>query len=404
VDVTIRPITSDEVPAFLEEEARAFGADAVEGAAERFLEQVDLSRTSAAFDGDTMIGTAATHTFDVTIPGDVAPMGGLAMVSVRPSHTRRGVLRSMMRAHFDDVMNRDELLSGLWASESSIYGRFGYGSAIARHDVEIDVGRARLRSGDSDDVVRMVPPEEAARLLPDIYEQRRLDRSGMLSRSEAWWRLARLLDLPEQRGGASSRRYAIALRGGSPVGYVTYRQRADRSSGAPSGSTSVVELIGDGAAQVALWKFLASIDLFPDISWWNAPVDDPISWMAADVRGVSMKIGDSLWVRPMDVIKCLERRRYRTTGRLVLGVSDGTLPGNAGNYRLVVDTDGVAMCERTPESAEVSLDVAALGGLYMGGRSAKQLAWAGLVTGSPEAVRLLDELMAWDPPWCPEAF
>jgi predicted acetyltransferase len=404
MDITIRPITSDEVVTFRTVLSQAFGGDPSEGGEERFVEQVDLSRTYAAFDGDEMIGTAAAFTFEATIPGGVAPMSGLTMVSVRPTHRRRGVLRSMMEAHFADVDARSEPLSSLWASESVIYGRFGYGDAVMRHDVTVDVQRAALRDAGSGDIVRMISADEAADLLPDIYERRRLDRPGMLSRSEPWWRVRKLYDGTETSEGASSKRHAVAFRNGAPVGYVTYRQKSKWDDWLPAGTTNVVELIGDPPAQVALWRFLASIDLFPNISWWNAPVDDPISWLATDVRGVSAKVADSLWVRLMDVARCLEMRSYRAPGRLVLGITDASRPENAGAYELVVDDGRTGSCSPTTDPADVELDVSTLGALYMGGRNPVPMATVGLIKGAPDDIRLLGHLMAWDPPWCPEVF
>ena len=67
--------------------------------------------------------------FDLTVPGGELPTAGVTVVGVLPTHRRRGVLRSLMRAQLDDAHERGEPLAALWASEESIYGRFGYGLA-----------------------------------------------------------------------------------------------------------------------------------------------------------------------------------------------------------------------------------------------------------------------------------
>ena len=74
-------------------------------------------------------------------PGSVlagaAAAAGLTVVGVRPTHRRRGILRGMMRAQLDDVHQRGEPVACLWASEDTIYGRFGYGLASLSGDLDI---------------------------------------------------------------------------------------------------------------------------------------------------------------------------------------------------------------------------------------------------------------------------
>lgn len=52
-------------------------------------------------------------------------MGGVTGTGVIATHRRRGLLRSMMQAMFDDALARGEAVSELSASEGSIYARFG---------------------------------------------------------------------------------------------------------------------------------------------------------------------------------------------------------------------------------------------------------------------------------------
>src|SRR5690606_25047422 len=91
-----------------------------------------------------MVGTAASFDFELTVPGGVVPMAGLTMVSVRTSHRRRGILRAIIEAHLDDVRDRGEPLSGLWASEAAIYQRFGYGVAAESYALRCDANAARV--------------------------------------------------------------------------------------------------------------------------------------------------------------------------------------------------------------------------------------------------------------------
>ena len=57
------------------------------------------------------------------------PAGGVTVVGVLPTHRRRGVLTAMMQAQLEDCRARGDVVAYLWASEATIYGRFGYGLA-----------------------------------------------------------------------------------------------------------------------------------------------------------------------------------------------------------------------------------------------------------------------------------
>lgn len=229
-----------------------------------------------------------------------------------------------------------------------------------------------------------------------------------LVRSEAWWRERRFLEAPFARGGASRRRHVLAVRaeggaGPTPVGYLQYRQRAGFTDGLPSGSLEIVELCGaDLRAEATLWHFALRADLFPRVTWWNAPVDDPLPWLLADPRRVKRRPADTLWLRIDDVPAALAARRYGADGALRL-VVDGAA------WELAVSDQGHGRCAAAAAGAsappELRLSVPALGSLYLGGFRASQLLRAGLVNGAPDAIALADRMFASPiAPWCPEVF
>ena len=104
---------------------------------ERFSRLMPFDRMHAAWDGDKIVGGAGSFPFPLSVPGGTLPCAGTTVVGVAPTHRRRGVLTSMMRAHLDDVHERGEPIAALWASEETIYGRFGYGRAAFAGEVAI---------------------------------------------------------------------------------------------------------------------------------------------------------------------------------------------------------------------------------------------------------------------------
>ena len=116
---------------------------------ERFAKNLPIERMHACREDGVTVGGAGAFPFELTVPGAVVPTAGVTVVGTFPTHRRRGVLRAMMRAQLDDVHARGEPLALLWASEDTIYGRFGYGMAsqCARGlDPEASTRRSRGRS------------------------------------------------------------------------------------------------------------------------------------------------------------------------------------------------------------------------------------------------------------------
>ncbi len=405
MDLTVRPIEESEFDTFRAKIARGFGGDLNPKDDPVFFRKIiEFDRTVAAFDGDEMVGTGGAFSFDLTVPGAALPMGGTTIISVQPTHRRRGVLRAMMKAHLDDVRRRGEPLAGLWASDSAIYGRFGYGLATDLHQVKLDAGAIEFSGDPPAGEVRLVEPGESRAKMETVYERIRPARPGMLSRSDAWWNGRMMYDPEHCRRGCSAKRFAVYTSPAGVDGYAVYRQK-DKWDDFPEGEVQVSELMAaTPEAHEALWRYLTRIDLFPRIEYWNLPVDDELPWRVVETRRVRRYVCDALWIRLIDIPKALEGRSYRAEGRIVLGVHDPYMPDNEGRYLLEAGPDG-AKCSMTSDDADLELDVNALGALYLGGRSISTLARAGWVHGEPELLATAGVLFAWDPqPWCPEIF
>ena len=397
----IRPITDDEVLAFRATLLNAFGSDADvdPGGDDQQRALVAPGQAWAAFDDHTMVGTAATYNLEISVPGGGAlPMAGLTMVCVRPSHRRRGLLRQLIQRHFDDARERRVPVSGLWASEASIYGRFGYG--LAAFCEAYDIANAHtLRVADrAFDDLEWIDEPRAREVLPPIYARAIANRPGALRRTDVWWRERRFLETAWARGGASKRRNIIARRGSELVGYVQFRQRGKFTAGQPDGQVEIVELIGlDARAEATLWKLALAVDLFPTVTWWNAPADDPLPWLVDDFRRIKRRRGDNLWLRIEDVPATLERRTYAADGVLHIAAGDST-------FELAVEA-GRARCTPSKRAADLTCSMQALATLFLGCTTATQLARAERVRGERAALVRADQMFATElAPWCPEVF
>src|SRR5437764_11366565 len=114
-----------------------FGGPPTEEQLERFTQVLPVERMHAAFEDGEIVGGAGAFPFELSVPGGSLRCGGVTVVGVYPTHRRRGVLRAMMDAQLADIHERGEPIAALWASEDTIYGRFGYGLAAWMGEVSI---------------------------------------------------------------------------------------------------------------------------------------------------------------------------------------------------------------------------------------------------------------------------
>jgi len=406
----IRPVTEDELPAFVAAGHVAFSEEMTPARLEAIRAITEIDRTLAAFEAGRVVGTAAAGSWELTVPGPaIVPTATVTAVAVLPTHRRQGVLTSLMARQLDDVADRGEAVAVLTASESIIYGRFGYGLATWAAGFAIERLHAGLtRPVDAGGRVVMLDKDEAPKRIPDLYDELRRSCVGALSRPPGWW-LDYFRDPEDQRDGASPRFYALhESDAGEADGFVSYRVKRNwRDEGVAAGDTQVYELHGSSpAVRAALWQFCLGVDLTATLSCANAPVDEPLRWMLSDPRRFRVTaVSDWLWARLVDIPGALGGRRYASPGRLVLDVTDSFKPHNAGRYELVGGPDG-AECRRTRAEPDLTMSVADLGALYLGGVGCTALARAGRIEEhAPGALAAGDGLfMTAEAPWCATEF
>jgi predicted acetyltransferase len=149
-------------------------------------------------------------------------------------------------------------------------------------------------------------------------------------------------------------------------------------------------------ATAGIWRYLLDVDWMERVQAELLPIDHPLFLLLAQPRRMRFRVGDSLWLRLVDVGGALAARSLE--GDVVLEVADAFCPWNAACYSL----NGA----KTTEDADLSLDVADLATVYLGGFTFAQLQRAGLVQEvTPGAIARADAAFRSDrAPWCPEIF
>jgi len=378
-----------------------FGPVPPDDVVDRWIGLVGADRMHAAFEDGEVVGGAGAFTFDLSVPGATLPCAGVTVVGVYPTHRRRGILRAMMRAQLDDVHERGESIAALWASEETIYGRFGYGLAGWCGEVNIPRDRGSFAQPlERRGRVRAVTLDEAVELFPPVWEAFRAQRPGVFARTETWWR-ERTLRTPEDQKATPKRLVALEL-DGSVQAYAVYKTTAGFEGFVSNAKLEVVEAIGaTPQATAEIWRYLLDVDWMGTISAALIPLDHPLFLLLANPRRARYLRWDSLWMRLVDVGAALSGRSYAGDGSIVLEVRDAFCPWNEGRWKLEGGT-----AERTEAAPELALDVDALGSAYLGAVSFAELHDALRVEELVEgAVARADAVFGWRPlPWCPEIF
>jgi len=403
VDVDVRPCSSvEELRNALNAISHYFGHENQLEDAERFAKWIEVERMHAAFDGNRIIGGAGAFTFRMSVPGGaLIPAAGITVVGVLPTHRRRGVLTSLMREQLEDCRARGDFAAYLWASEGTIYGRFGYGLASRMGDISLAKDRARFAVPfEARGTVRIVDLAEAARTFPPLYDQVVAQRPGTFVRTKEWWETRKLFDDPARRQGGPKNLVLLEL-DGKPAGYAIYNVKQDWVSGFSKGVVNLVEVVAPTPeASRELWRWLFDFDWTSEFNADLLPLDHELFMLVAEPRRMQFKINDGVWVRLIDVGQALSARTYND-GEIVLELEDAFMPENAGRWR--VTSSGA---QRTDDAADLRLDITGLGSVYLGG-----FTFRALVRGSraqeltDSAADRADALFRTNTePWCPEIF
>ena len=356
------------------------------------------------------ISTCGVYSRTLTVPGGTVPVAAVTVVTVHPSYRRRGLLTEMMKHQLNDVHERgEEPVALLWASESGIYGRFGYGQAgpqvrlsgktkTTSFRPDVDLGSGSVGEVERDEAIPIIK-----RLHQDLLPR----RVGALNRTDDWW-VVRWHDPDQWRHGASAYRFALHYdHSGRPDGYVAFRVKNDWSeSGA---EVSVEELDADSAeARAALWRFVLDLDLVRRFVRQNAPLDESVRYLVADLRSVKAEDQDGTYARLVDVPRALEARRYLADLDVTIRVEDPLLSYNSGTIRLEASRSGASVTRvtRGRRRPDLVMGVRDLSAIYLGGTSLAALARAGLVTERTKgAAAATGAAFGWSqPPFCPDFF
>jgi GNAT superfamily N-acetyltransferase len=338
-------------------------------------------------DAATYPGVYGVYPLTLFVPGGASarpvPCAGLTWVGVHPDHRRKGVLTAMLRHHFEQVRQQDgTAVSALHASEPAIYGRYGYG--LASLEMEVSLGRGTtLHAPGLEDAARAVTTQLTTvsdSAMPKRLRECHLGSAAMGSVVGEGPYARICYPLPEHMRGKEPWRVLFARRGGMDVGFAIFHRSAKWERARPASELSVWALVGDPAARLVLLRRLVDFDLIATVKVATVGPDDPLlPWVGGPRAASDVATYDNLWVRLVDLPEALQARTWSAPCDVVVEVADPTARWNEGRWRIRTNEAGEARVQRTTAESDLSMEVAALGGAYLGGGNLVALHRAGQV-------------------------
>lgn len=325
------------------------------------------------------VGFARSLHYGQYFGGVAVPMGGIASVAVDPHARGTGVAGAMLDAMVADLREAGHPISALYATVPQLYRRHGWEQVGVNERVTLPLGLFTTLPRPARPVTSRRARPADLDALGAAYRRFAATVDGMLDRVGGPFRAEQMLDFDVVDVVDGPDGFSGALLADRPEGETLtvldlYAADVDTALHLLRRIAAWAGVLRDVTLRVtdpAIHATLLTPPTVHDVQnhpWMLRVVDLPA---AVAARGWP----HAEWLRPFAVD---------------VEVVDAQAPWHAGNHRLVVD-DGTVRCDPGGGGA-VRLEARALGPWFAGSADAATLRRAGLLTGDPDAARLLDLL------------
>lgn len=333
------------------------------------------------------VGTIASWVGELTLPGATVPACAISSVTVGQTHRRRGIARALIEGELAAAATAGLPVAMLTVTESTIYGRYGFGSAADAATIDLDTRRVQWEGPTPRGRLDYVSRERARDLVGELHDIARRRAPGDVSLPPGHEDRFTRTDQDAEKAG-DVRCVQFSHPDGRITGILTYTITVGAHDRV-AGTATVVGLVTvDDAAYAALWRFLTELDLVAHVHVELCTVDEPVLWMIGDRRAATVSVRDHQYLRILDVPALLLARSYSAAGSLVVEVSD-PLGFAQGTVLLTVDGDGAASvgaaADAPADAVSMSVGIGELSALLIGGVSPVALARAGRLRSTDPA-------------------
>ncbi|WNS42757.1 GNAT family N-acetyltransferase [Paenibacillus sp. MMS20-IR301] len=377
----IRQLHADEFEAGLSLSEYAFqykvsGEDRVQ-AREKFKPE----QMWGIFEGGILGAELTLLPLQAYIQGKPVPMGGIAGVATWPENRRQGYVAKLLTHTLQTMNEAGQQLSFLHPFLIPFYRKFGWEVYCEYKKYNIPVAKFPRKTEIQGTVKR---GGAAIEILQELYSGFAARYNGTLQRDEEWWK-NRVLD-------EETHQCVFYSEQGEPQGYVLYK--------IVNKELVIDEFIFiNEAARQGLWTFLANHDsMITGAQLKLVPLDDILPYLLPDPR-IPQENHPYFMARIVNAKAFVEQLSFNIPGGVrqkLIYIEDEYAPWNSGLWSWTADRQGDTTFTQVPgekSSADLVCSIGTLTVLLMGYRRPVELARYGQISGAPDAVEWLEQLI-----------
>ena len=395
----VDPADRDALVRYVQAETRGFhGTVMPPRSLDAYIAEFAASRRMTAVydpqgaDPLTPVATSNSWVGPLTLPGErEIPGWAISGVTTAQTHRRRGIQRQIMEAELRTAHRLGVPIAMLTVSESSIYGRYGFGVAALGAGYRIDTRALRWTGPEAPGRLDFIPVARWRELAPELFERVRLRDPGQVRPFAL--RFDQIAGTESPEGDKSGERLAVQYRdeAGEVQGLAIYKIVNDPQEFTNHRVEVLNVIAATDDAYAGIWRFFVEMDLVGAVTDDLAAVDEPLRWMVSDFRAVEVKPFDMQYLRVLDVEAVLGARGYDGAEDLTLEVVDDL---DIASGAWTVGPGGVRPSDG--RSADAVLGVGALSAAVVGTVAALTHGVPGVVERRPGALARAARLFSAD--------
>lgn len=310
-------------------------------------------------DGDEFCGCIGVLPAKVRFDGHVVGMSGIGGVATLPQHRRKGAIRACMNASLADMREKGDVFSVLYPFSRAYYRQFGYedGPSVSLWTIRLSA----LRLPDAGGNIRLIMPGDDLTCVHQVYEACAKDWNLSLEHS-------RFIESLNKQNWMKDKRYLYVWydENGAPGGMMLF-SKVDRVMDCRMEfSKSNLMLFRDARALTAMLNFAKTFAADYDSIRFMAPQGVRIQSLISEGNDAECEVFFSCMARLVNVQRALEMCKAAGDGEVVISVTDGILPENAGAWKVKFNPGGENTVEKTDAAPDVELTVGELTQLLLG--------------------------------------
>ncbi|WP_168200978.1 enhanced intracellular survival protein Eis [Allokutzneria sp. NRRL B-24872] len=396
VELTIRPLADEDVPARYELNRVAFGRtqplSQVQATLPRIADQAGVNWWGVFDSRGALVADAADREQGQWFGGRLVPASGIAGVAVAPEFRGAGVAQKLLKHMLGAARDRGAVISTLMPSVPGLYRKLGWEQVGAIVDERVATTALQSVRPAAGVTVRRVTVEDFPTVM-EVYRAYARAGNGLMERSGPLFKATPAEVLDE---------YRMTLVEGpdGAEGYASWQRTDNYGPGAKLVVTDLVTLTDRAlttlVAQFGSWGTVAPTTelrlAVPDELTWGLPVH------------LERASTDAWMLRLVDASAAIAARGWPELRATVdLEIVDDVCPWNAGPHRLVVAAGSASL--EPGGSGEVVISSRGLAVLYGGGASTAALRRSDLLHGGDGRTdALLDAAFAGPRPGLLDAF